>query len=62
MLFTLPVTHVTLCALPIHDNQHSQHPKIYKNQKLRNKMEGDTEDSTVQASKDREINLYSRKV
>ena len=37
----------------IHSNQHSQHPKKYK--KLGNKMAGDTEDSTIQDSTDREI-------
>ena len=50
------------CALPLRSNQHSQHPKNYKNQKLGNKMEGDADDSTVQGLKDREIDLISRKV
>ena len=36
------VIHVMSYALPIHHNQLSQQPKNYKNQKLRNKMEGDT--------------------
>ena len=31
----------------IHGNQHSQHPKIYKNQKLKEKMKGNTEDSRL---------------
>ena len=31
----------------IHGNQHLQHPKTYKNQKLEKKMEGDTEDSRL---------------
>ena len=62
ILFAMRVTHVVLCVLPIHDNQHWQHAKNYKNQELGNKMESDTEHSTVQDSKDREINLISRKV
>ena len=56
------VTHVTSCAVPIHGNQHSQQPKNYENQKRENKMEGDTEDATVQGLIDREIDLISRKV
>ena len=43
-------------------NQHLQHPKNYKNQKFGNKIKGDTEDSIAQGSKDREIELISRKV
>ena len=39
------------CALPIQGNQPSQPPKSYKNQKLGNKIGGDTEDSTVQCSR-----------
>ena len=35
---------------------------ILKITKIRNKIEGDTEDSTAQGSKDREIELISRKV
>ena len=35
--------------------------KNYKTEKLGNKMEGDTEDSTVQCSKDTEIELISKK-
>ena len=31
----------------IHGNQHSQHLKIYKNQKLEKKKEGNTEDSRL---------------
>ena len=62
MLFAMRVTHVIPCALPIHSNQYSWHPKNYKNQKLGNKMEGDTEDSTAQGLKDREIDLISRKI
>ena len=62
MLFGMSVTHVTPCALPIHGNKHSQHPKNYKNQKLGSKMEGDSEDSTIQGLKGREIDLISRKV
>ena len=44
-------------------NIHSIH-KITKNRDLEtlNKMEGDTEESTVQGSEDREIKLISRKV
>ena len=45
------VTHVMLYL--IHGNQHSQHPKNYENQKLGNKIEDDTEDSTVQVLKHR---------
>ena len=32
MLFVIRVTYVTPFALPIHGNQHSQHPKNYINQ------------------------------
>ena len=32
-------------------NQHSQHRKIYKNQKLKKKMEDDTEDSRLKREK-----------
>ena len=46
----------------IHINQHSQHLRNYKNQRLGNRMEGDTEDLTVQGLEDREIDLISRKV
>ena len=56
------VTHVTPCDLPNSVNQHSQRLKNYNNNKLGNKIEGDTEDSTVQSSKDIEIELISRKV
>ena len=56
------VTRVRPFALPIHGNQHSQHPKNYKNQKLGNKMEVSTEDSTVRGFKDRGIELISIKV
>ena len=45
----------------IHGKQHSQHPKNYKNQNLGIKMEGDTKDSSVEGSKDREIELIRRK-
>ena len=62
MLFAMSVTHVTPYAVPIHGNQHSQHPTTYKNQKLGNRIEGDTEDSTIQGLKDREIDLISTKV
>ena len=31
----------------IHGNQHSEHRKKYKNQKLEKNMEGDTEDSRL---------------
>ena len=55
------VTHVTQCTLS-YDNQHSQNLKNYKNEELRNKVEGDTKNSTVQGSKDREIELISREV
>ena len=41
-VFEMCVIHVMSYALPIHHNQLSQQPKNYKNQKLRNKMEGDT--------------------
>ena len=34
-----------------HGNQHSQHPKIYKNQKFRIKMEGDTKIQSFKAQK-----------
>ena len=37
----------------IHGNQHSQHRKIHKNQKLEKKMEGDTEDSRLQRERNR---------
>ena len=43
-------------------NQHSQDSKKYNNQKLGNKMEGDTKDSTIHGSKYREIELISKKV
>ena len=42
--------------------QHSQDSKKYNNQKLGNKMEGDTKDSTIHGSKYREIELISKKV
>ena len=51
MLFAMRVTYVMPCALPIQGNQPSQPPKSYKNQKLGNKIGGDTEDSTVQCSR-----------
>ena len=60
MLFAMRVTHVTPCALPVHGKQHWQHPKNYKHQKLRNNMKGDTEHSTVQGSKDKEIDLIRK--
>ena len=44
MLFAMRVSHVTPFTLPIYGNQHSQHPKNCKIQKLRNKMEGDKGD------------------
>ena len=47
LLFAVRMTHVTSFALPIHSNQHSQHPENSKNHKLGNKTEGDAEDSTV---------------
>ena len=47
MLFAMPVLYL------IHGNQHSQHPKNCKNQNLLNKVECDTEYSTVQGSKDK---------
>ena len=47
--------HVCEHGILIHGNQHPPLPKIYKKQKFKNKMEGDTDDSTVQGSKDREI-------
>ena len=62
MLFAMPLTHVTPCVLAIHGNQHSEHLRNYKNQKLGNKMAGDTEDLTVQGLEDREIDLISRKI
>ena len=62
MLFAMCMTHVTPCVLPIHGNQHSRHLRNYKNQKLGNRMEGDTEDLTVQGLEEREIDLISRKV
>ena len=62
MLFAMRMTHVTPRVLPTHGNQHSQHLSNYKNQKLGNRMEGDTEYLTVQDSEDREIDLISRKV
>ena len=61
-VFAICVIHVSSCALPIHGNQLSQQPKNYKNQKLKNKMEGDKEHSTIQDLKDRKIYLISRKV
>ena len=42
MLFGMRVTHVTTCVLLIHG---------YENWKIRNKMEVDREDSTVQLFK-----------
>ena len=51
MLFGMRVIHVTTCVLLIQGNQHSQHPKNYENWKIRNKMEVDTKDSTVQLFK-----------
>ena len=61
MVLAMRVTHVTPCAFFVHGNQHLQHPSI-KLQKsviqkhwIRwNKMEGDTEDSTVQVWKYKE--------
>ena len=38
-------------AMLYHGNQHSQHPKIYKNQKFRIKMEGDTKIQSFKAQK-----------
>ena len=55
MLFGIRVTHVTTCVLLIHGNQHSQHSKNYENWKIKNKMEADTEDSTVQLFKAQKI-------
>lgn len=55
MLILMGVTHVVPCALSIHVNQHSQHPQNFKNQKHRNKMVGDAEDSTVQGLRDKLI-------
>lgn len=45
----------------IYCKQHSEHPKKYKQQKLRNKTEGDTNDSIIQSSENNEINLISKK-
>ena len=63
MLFAMYVAHVTPCALPIHANQHSQHPKKYENQKLGNKMKVIRKIERFNCSrlKDREIDLISRK-
>ena len=61
MLFAMRVTPLTPCFLPIDGNQHPQLSKNYKNEKLGNKLRGDTEDSTVQGLKDREIDVISRK-
>ena len=55
MLFGMHVTHVTTCVLLIHGNQHSQHLKDHENWKIRNKMEVDIEDSTVQLFKAQKI-------
>ena len=56
------ITFICYFEYVIHGNQHSQHSKNYKNQELGNKMEGDTEDSTAEGLKDREIDLIRRKV
>ena len=57
MLLKMRMTHVTPYAFP-----YSRYPKYYKNQKLGNKMEGNTKYSTAQDSKDIEIDLISTKV
>ena len=43
-------------------NQHSQHPKKYKKIEKQDDGERDTEDSTVQGSKDRGMELISETV
>ena len=54
MLFMMCATHVTSCYLDfINGNHHSQHRKIYKNQKLEKKMEGDTKDSRPKRERNR---------
>lgn len=53
---------VWLMLYLIHSNQYSQHPKSYKNKKPGNKMEGNTENSTVQGTKNSEVELISSKV
>ena len=53
MLILMGATHVVPCALPIHVNQHSQHPQNFKSQKHKIKMVDDAEDSTVQGLKDK---------
>ena len=57
MLLKMRMTHVTPYAFP-----YSRYPKYYKNQKLGNKMEGNTKYSTAQDSKDIEIDLIGTKV
>ena len=53
LLFTTHVTHDTLCALAFS-------LKKYKQQRLRNKIEDDTEDSTIQDFKEKEIKLIKK--
>ena len=52
--------HHLLYLFMVHGNQHSQHRRNYKNQKLGNKVESNTEDPTVQGLKGTEIHLISR--
>ena len=40
---------------------HSQHPKNFEDEKLENKIDGDTEDSTAPGSTDKVIGLIKRK-
>ena len=65
MLFTISVTHLMTCALlysPV-TSIHSIHKIIkIRNSETLSKLEGGTEGTTVQDSRDREIKLRSRKI
>ena len=45
-----------------YSKQHSQHPRSYKSRELKNKMDRVTEKLAVKGSKERVIQLISRKV
>ena len=45
-----------------HSNQHSQHPKNYKTEKLRNNMEGDKEKKSIDTQCESNINTCSEKL
>ena len=61
IILAICVTHSTPRVLPVDSNQHSWLSKNYKYEKLGNKLRGDTEDSTVQGLRDREIDIISKK-